>query len=180
MVMVHNSRLAFVNQQFELVWICLTSVPCSCHLPKSSSFDTNIIFTSLLLSLLAFQKQHGWGHQLLKWVHTHWIQSPHSMPGVMLLGGRALLFAVFLQLSIFVLSRGIEGGQLLVDQSEWPLKALPSLPCYCSSHIIIINHHCLLNINACKERLWPEKWMNFRKKKTPNGICFIFWIVLNK
>ena len=75
----HNRLSAFETQQFELVWICLTSVPCSRHLPKSNSFDTNIIFTSLLLSLLAFQKQHGWGHQLLKWVHTHWIQSPHSL-----------------------------------------------------------------------------------------------------
>ena len=168
----HNRLSAFETQQFELVWICLTSVPCSRHLPKSNSFDTNIIFTSLLLSLLAFQKQHGWGHQLLKWVHTHWIQSPHSMPGVMLLGGRALLFAVFLQLSIFVLSRGIEGGQLLVDQSEWPLKALASLPPLPPLLLQLTHyyHHCLLNINACKERLWPEKWMNFRKKERGGGV----------
>ena len=95
-----------------------------------------------------------------------------SMPGVVLVGGRALLFAVFLQLSIFVLSRGIEGGQLLVDQSEWPLKALASLPPLPPLLLQLTHyyHHCLLNINACKERLWPEKWMNFRKKERGGGV----------
>ena len=91
-----------------------------------------------------------------------------SMPGVVLVGGRALLFAVFLQLSIFVLSRGIEGGQLLVDQSEWPLKALASLPPLLLQ-LTHYYHHCLLNINACKERLWPENGWIFGKRKGGRG-----------
>ena len=72
----------------------------------------------------------------------------------------------------FVLSRGIEGGQLLVDQSEWPLKALASLPPLPPLLLQLTHyyHHCLLNINACKERLWPEKWMNFRKKERGGGV----------
>jgi hypothetical protein len=56
MMRAHNRHLAFENQQFELVWISLTSVPSlpppGPAPPKSNSFNTNIIFASLLLHLL--------------------------------------------------------------------------------------------------------------------------------